>query len=318
MSTSPKLHKMKIVDMSPNVPAKYKHLLPTVMRPYQCSFQLDNVDIAIANGIRRAILSEVPVKRLTFQLDDFSTNNPHMNLPHFILTRIQSIPIDQSVSLDTTFSLDYGNSSHQLVMVNSNEFTSNKKTKPLFDETIPIISLEPGKFVKIEKMTVEIGYEYTHGTFAIADGVLCKTLDYEPYNMYTGKGVSSSVSDPRSHLMQFDNNGNINHITLITLACDEIIRRLKIASELLYTLEPFDDYFKLFIANETDTIGNIIMKRVCDIFPEIPAISYRIDSINKELSIIIRTASIEESVDRLSVGIKSAIEIINSIKKQLK
>ncbi len=56
----------KITDKS------LKHLVPNVLIPKKVTVELNNINVAIANGLRRTIMGELPVKCLYFNYEDFS------------------------------------------------------------------------------------------------------------------------------------------------------------------------------------------------------------------------------------------------------
>lgn len=319
-TTTPTIHSYKCKDISPVLEGDFAiahHLLPTVLRPQFCSFEIDNINVALASGIRRAIVSEIPVMQLVFNYEDFATDDPFCNLPDFVETRIRSIPIKQNVNTAATFEIDYHNNTGMPVVVLSSEIkptNSAAKGVALFDETIPIIELAPTRYIKITNIKVAAGYGLEHGTFVMTNGVVCEPLDVVPYNMYTGKGVSSSVSDPRKHRISFETDGTMDPKAIVKMAIGEIVGRLKKISGLIYTIVPVDDYFKLNIAGENDTTGNIIVKCVLDIYPDIQAITYKVDHKNKRLTLSIRVDDATEAHDRISMGIKYATDQLETIK----
>jgi len=320
-STTPQVSDWKCKDMTPVLEGEFAiaaDLMPSVLQPQSCSFILKNVNVALASGIRRAIVSENPVSQITFNYEDFSTDDPFCDLPDFVETRIRSIPIKQSVKPNATFELNFINNTGMQVIVTSKEIKMTSSGKEdLFDETIPIVDLAPGRFIKISNIRVATGYGLEHGTFVMTNGVICEPLDVIPYNMYTGEGVSSSLSDPRKHRITFETDGTMEPKKIVKLAISEIILRLKKISGLIYTITPVDNYFKLIIVGENDTTGNIIVKCVLDIYPDIEAITYKVDHKNKRLTLSIRVNDHTEAHDRISMGIKHAMDKLETISSNL-
>lgn len=311
----PKISKIKIVDISPKLEGDAAKLLPTVLRPETCSFQLDNVSVAIASGIRRVILSGVRAKRLTFELDDYKTNDPHARLHDFVQNRINSIPIMQSIDDATQYSIDIKNDSPIEIEVMTSDLKVVKGSKkPMFDETIPIVTLQPERFLQIDNIFVESGYEYEHGTYCLTDAAKALSLDVEPYDMYTGKGVSSSESDPRSHYIEFNTNGTIDCKKIVADTCDTIIQRLKKIRDLSYTMVEIGYSHVLAIIGEDDTTGEIIAKTMSDIYPEIEGVTQNSKG-TPPTSTMTLTIIDSDPDDKLKVTIKYAIDQLEIIKK---
>ena len=287
-------------------------LLPTVLRPELCKFILSGVNIGIASGIRRAICSEVKAVQLTFDVNDYETNDPFVNLGDFVQTIIRSIPIRQTAS-GVEFKIDFKNGTHIPQYITTNDLIPIKgKTKDLFDLNIPLIAIAPNKYAKIGRIYLTEGYENEHGTFCLSSGATCVPLDVQPYDMYTKTGVSSSVANPRKHEISFETNGDIPPKLLVRRACEEIITRLGNLRDLLDTMEQIDDYHKLTIGGENDTIGMIIHHVVCDIFPEINAISPSVDHINKVLTIRIRADNPKYVLDEAIENAQRQLEKIKA------
>lgn len=307
-------------DITPTIPqnANANALLkPIVMRPHRCEFEIHGVNCAIANGIRRTICSGVAAYRLTFDIADFETNDPFMRLYDFVKDRVNAIVIDQNVPEDMVLKLDYKNTTMTNVDVCLDLFTvvsgKRKSTSGLFDPNIPIITLGADKYIKIKKITVERGYEFNHGTYALCAGVSCVPLDVEMFNMYTGKGVRSAVAAPRNHKISFETLGNIEPAELIRRACDEMSARLTDISNMLTELTPIDDYWKLVVNGAEDTCGNAIVATVCELYPDIPACLYRVDIVNKVLTITIRH---QNPIDILTMSILHVVDVLAAIRSK--
>jgi DNA-directed RNA polymerase subunit L len=346
----PKILNVSIIDITPTLPVAIAKTLPesmveskiftltevvkqhdqvgkqvqrlkTVLKPVACSFEIHGVNVAIANGIRRAILSEVKSCALNFAYDDFETNDPFMRLADFIQNRIQSIPIHQSVDRKLIFKLNVLNGTHSLMTITTADLeviSGNKAdARNLFDQTIPIATLNPNKYMKIDKIFIETGYAYTFAGFGQASGASCITLDQVPYNMYDRTGTSSCVSDPRSHKIMFDTNGTVDPKKYIAAACDEIMNRLDQIRKLLYTLQQIGDVHVLVVNGENDTTGNIIVKTICDIYPEIPACTYKVDHVNKSLTLRVRTQD-PSAADVINTSIKHSLDTLTHIRNAFK
>lgn len=305
---------IKIIDISPKLKGVAGSLLPKELLPEQCSFEVYGVNTGIANGIRRAILSEVKVKSFDMDIDTFETNDPFVKLEQFVRERIRCIPIRQTVDPNLELKLDFQNNTKDQKSALSSDLIITKKvgdTKNLFNSTIELVSIAPEKFIKIGKIFVTEGYSHEFGGYTAAYGVLCVPLDEQPYNMYTGEGISSSVSKSRDHKIQFETNGTIPPKKLVVMACDEIINRLERLDGLIYQLKQIDDTHQLIVRGENDTIGNIISRTVHELHPEVECVC-PIDSINRSMKITIRA---DEPNNVLSEAIRLATDTLKKIKK---
>lgn len=302
----------QVKNIKPVVPQYAAKYLPTVLTPQSVSFELHGVNIAIANGIRRVIEGEFPTKSLNFDIDgdNFETNDPFV-LNDFIRTRIRCIPVHQSIKKDSVFSIDVLNTSHQNIEVKSSAIKPNPK---LFDETISITELLPNKYIKIKKIYVDEGQSRFYGGFTVSSGSACVVLDVKPLNMYTRSGTPASEADPRSFRITFDTNGTIEPKKIVTQSCDEIIKRLAHIKGMLYKLVKTEDIHQLRVEGENDTTGNILMKTICDIFPDIPSCVYLVNLIDKSMTINLRTS---DPVDVLESAIAEATKILEKIKSSV-
>lgn len=304
---------IKEISLIPNEPDKeISKLLPTVMHAYEGTFEIHNVNVAVANGIRRVMLSELPVKALWYDDVNFSTTNP-FTLNDFTLTRIRNIPILQNVDDKFSCSLDVVNNTIDVLMVKSGQMKSNK---PLpFNETFTIAALEPNSSLHIKDIVVKTDYGYNFAGHSVACNVVCVPMDLTPYNGFTKTGTKSSISDPRNHRITFVSNGNMSSKNIIVASCSEIINRLKLIYDVLDEISFIQDTHVLIIKGETDTIGNLIMKTICEIYPDITACVYEVDTVAKKLTIRLRTQQSPKDIIKkaLDANIATYTSLMKSI-----
>ena len=301
---------VKIKDISPSLPGEAGKLLPKVLKPVRCSFELNGVNLALARGITRVIQSELLVKVLTFDDGDYETNDDFM-LRDFVKNRVMCIPIKQAENLGEVFTLSVINNTHAPMYVKTAKIQRARGNAGLpCNETADVAFIAPNKYLTIKKMYVIEGYGYNFGGMTLTSGALNVPLDVEPINLYTGKGVSSSVSNPQKHKIQFDTNGTIEPKKVVAMACKEIIRRLEGIRELMYTMRKSGETHKLTIKGENSTTGNIVMRMVCDMYPDVDAITYNVDAIDRVLDISIKS---DDPNEILQGAIKSAIIILKDI-----
>jgi len=327
---------MKTQDITPVPSEKFKNLMPTVLRPMRFSFELTNCHNAMANGIRRVLCTEYQALALNIAPESIESSDRYI-LKDFIVSRIRCIPVLQNTDPKSVYSLECINSTSDVMTVKTNQIKLLKdgKTMPqrITDETIPIIDLNPGCYIKLNKIYIDQGYCSSYGGYTISCGDFCVALDVEPRNLYTSTGVSSAVSDPRHFKVQFDTNGTMPPKTFLleglkslVARLDNIVSSLHLIQSIIPKVDPSSvlkningsstaptvesNLHKLVIRNETHTIGNIIVKTVCDLYPNIQAITYTTNDINKILTIEIRDSN---PSGVLNSAIKKAISDIKTL-----
>lgn len=317
-----KVGNLVIADISPKLTGAAGALLPTVLKPERCVFELHDVSTAVARAIARVLQSELPVRAWTFDDDDFETNDA-FTLRDFVKNRVMCIPIKQGTPEGAEYELDVINNTHtvmyvktrQIKMVKGGKGSAAKQPGDLpCDETVDIAFIEPNKYIRIKKLYVATGYGYNFAGFSVASGVANVPLDVDMLNMFEKTGVSSSVSDPRHHRVQFDTNGTINPKKAVVAACGEIVRRLENILEQLYTVRKSGDAHKLTIKGENSTTGNLIMKTACDLYPDITAITFNVDVVNRVMEITLKA---DEPGEILTAAIKHASAIMKEVAREI-
>jgi DNA-directed RNA polymerase subunit L len=331
---------IKSQDITPVPSEKFKNLMPTVLRPMRFSFEISNCNNAMANGIRRVLCTEYQAMALNIASESVETNDRYI-LKDFITSRIRCIPILQNTDPKSVYTLECINSTSDVVTVKTNQIKLLKDGKimpqRITDETILIIDLNPGCYIKLNKIFIDQDYCSNYGGYTISCGDFCVALDVEPRNLYENTGVSSAVSDPRHFKIQFDTNGTMAPKAFLLEGLKSLISRLdNIVSSLhlIQSIIPKSDQssvlkningsssattfennlHKLVIRNETHTIGNIIVKTVCDLYPNIQAITYTTNDNNKILTIDIRD---NNPSGVLNSAIKKAVSDLRSLIGQL-
>ena len=282
----------KIESLAPKIsPKDNKELMPDNLHPYKASFEITGINEAVSNGLRRVIMTELPVKALYFDLDDLSTTDP-FTLNDFVQTRLRNIPIDQKIPLNATFNLDFQNNTEDLIAVKSGNLQikpgSTVKKLP-FNIQYTLAEIKPNTNLKINNISVKRAHGYDFGGHTVAFSATSIPLDATPYNGFTKTGQHSSVANPKHFRITFISNGNMEAKEIVKESCNEIIMRLKMIMELLKDdLHKLDNEYKLNIHGESDTTGNLIMRTVCDLYPDIPAITYDMNHISRILSLRIK------------------------------
>lgn len=121
-----------------DIPAKYAVYVPR-MQEQHCSFIIHGINNAIAGAIIRTIGGEMMVKYL--RCDVVKTNDRFI-IDELVVSRIQSIPIKQSLTIGTKFNLNYVNKSQFLETIKTNQFDGYPSTGPVpFNQNITICKI---------------------------------------------------------------------------------------------------------------------------------------------------------------------------------
>lgn len=305
-----------VTDLSPKVknPAIQKYL-PSGYFPKHIEFNIKGVSNAVSNGLRRTIGGELLVKALFAEFENLTTTDVFI-IPEMVLKRLRMIPLDQSTPLNATFEIDATNDTPNVRDVKSSEIKIIGGMKKLpFNETFTLFTLQPGRACNIKPIGIHQAYGFTEG-----DGmhcVACNTVsictDQTPINMYTGEGISSSVANPREWKIAFNTNGTMAPKDIVKSACDNIIARVMSVQELLYSIENKNDEYSLTIEGESDTLGNLFMRTISDLYPDIRAVTYSGVNVGRTLTIRVRC---DEDINTIfTTAIKQIVKTYGDIKK---
>jgi DNA-directed RNA polymerase subunit L len=173
--------KPELVTKNPEQLKAIKALLPKHNHE-KISFDID-ASTAVANAIRREVMSGVKWKCLYVPLENIETNEPFLKL-HEFCKRIAFIPIDQDIDMNETFSINVKNTDMKSnrVIIHSDALTG--KSQP-FDSTFRIAELHPGNYLKVSGIKVIEGYSYRNDSpdganakFSPTANVAFEVLDY--------------------------------------------------------------------------------------------------------------------------------------------
>ena len=313
---------IKVTNLTPKIndPELIK-LLPTVNIPDHMEFVLSGVDNSVSNAIRRTIACELLVSGLNITVDDIETNDEFI-ISEFITSRIKLIPIKQSCPLDAVFELYVENNTPVVMDVKTGQITIVNKGSPHplksipFNETFTLLSIQPGKSIRIKNIRVMQNYckKDTFGGYAVASNVTSVAQDQIPINMYEpdSKGIPSSVSNPQVWKISYNTNGTIPAKDIVPATCDNIIERSKNVKELLYSVIQNEKEYLLTVQGETHTMGNLLMRAVLALYPDIPSVVYKADDNNDSMTL--RIASHDDAVEIIENAIDHIIKIFTRIR----
>lgn len=334
-----------------------RKLLPTRGDyPIQCSVNIRGINNAIANAIRRVLISEMDNYVLYMIKGTWQTTDAYLS-EDFIAHRVQLIPITRAkVSQGDKFRLNVENSSDELISVRTESLRTAEKgaQSNAFFETMELFTLHPRKSVSFD-----VGVIAQRG----AEGASCATaytavaipFDERPANIVDpqdGESIaitaplapipeptkaryvqSSSVSNPCNWQIIFESVGKGTGVEILTRAIESIIQRIRAVtsaplvhgqekqtgSKAASDAKGCDDLYTIKIPGETHTIGNLFVRSAFDIYTDERAlkyISYQVDDILDELSIRFRVNHEPAEKVRQTV-VDYIIGVFDTIKKQL-
>ncbi|MHB2029423.1 MAG: hypothetical protein ACYCPT_11475 [Acidimicrobiales bacterium] len=295
---------MNVIVNKPKVSNDIQKFLPTVLYNETCSLDLVDVNMCVANALRRVIEGEIPVKYM--YVINISTDDPFI-INELIMSRISLIPVNQSINSDTKISLHVKNTSETLMSVKSGLLTNATK---FINETFEICTLNPRCSLDLEIILKQnIGSEF--GGAIIAFNVVSIPVDQTPYDYKTKTGVRSGVCDPRHFIIKFGTNGTMPCSDIIKQACNIIIDRLEnFIKQISSLVEIAPHQFSLHIAGENHTIATIIMKTASDNYPDL-TITYD----NADTSITLRMITDSDPAAILNATASDLITIYKNIEK---
>ncbi len=279
-------------------------LLPRNYLPEYLSFVVDGVNTAIANGLQKTICDELSVAAMYCPIANILSTDPHI-IEEMLAKRFRMIPLDQKTPRNTKFSLDVINDTPWIRDVKSSEMKmkgSNGQKLP-FNETFTLCTLAPGCLLTITDISVEEHYGYVkgNGMHAVAYGTASIPLDVMPFNpdLFYAKvkptgykpedaGVPSREANPHKFRISFSTNGTMHAKRIVVAACDEIIRRVKAVEAMLDQITNGVIGATLTIPGEADTIGNLYMKTIIELYPGVDFAKYTVSKFERSVDIVVR------------------------------
>jgi hypothetical protein len=301
------------------------------------SFELTNSNADIANGIRRCLIDEIPIK--SFELnehEDLESSDPYI-LCDVIKKQIELLPINQEYDYtDLEISLYKKNNNDEIIDVTTDALVfktaKSDKITNIVGSGILLTRLRPGETITIKKISISIGTgKENYGKFSSVSNITYKILDAEPMidTRIGNDGVSSMNSNPKHFYIEYSTHRNIEHpLKLITKCCDILIARFKTIfddvkniansdksylSDLL-TLETIDTKKVLKIKGEYWTVVNLIA-RYCYILTngDIRFVSPALIHPEKEVGVI--NIAHNEFSSLIQGSIKAIISELETVKK---
>jgi DNA-directed RNA polymerase subunit L len=221
----------------------------------EVEFTLSGSYAGFANAIRRCLMSEIEVVCLNLTKEDIETNDDYI-IPEMLQKNINLVPIMQNVKALESLYLFVHNKSGRRRVVELADFKGGEK---IFAEPIiPIAELLGDKYLKIKKLTLERGTaRESAAKFTLLNNVSYEILDCEPYDVFTGTGQSSAVSDPAQFKISFKTKGNISGRDVMAKCCESLLERLN------FMLDNVEKYIKYAETKSPDYFNNGKFEVVC-------------------------------------------------------
>lgn len=242
-----------------NIP---KDIIPNLFHNY-VEFELHNSNCEFANAIRRVITAELPMKYMSVAISDINTNDKYIIADAFI-KRLEMIPLNQSIDINTKFNLNLYNKTFTFNDILTNDITyinKSKKDKLYFDNLYRLGTLHSGKFITIDNIYIKYDTNYRSNYGKVEYKIINHDMDkFRSYN-----------SNPSTFKLKIISNGQDDnpkdiikvYIDFINNKLDNIYNIIKnnIEDSSIYTTSEFEVY-KVFISEESYTIGYLISKYI--------------------------------------------------------
>ena len=325
---------------------------------------LNDVDISVANALRRTLIDEMNGYCLSFDIGDFK-NDIYTDLfmdPEFIRLRVRGMKTMRHMSKELLknlkFAINVHNKTDDVMIIYAKDLllTGGKLDSAIFNPTYELAFVQPGRSLNIQNIRFDFGKGIYHATFNNACRAVSMPLDIEEYpreEIYSAEGsqrvlsgfkISTLVANPRKFLIKFDmpavldNGGKTTYLTIMD-ACMNIMSRLQYIQrsieESQNSQQTVDTItfirtdvivdgvtmkkFVVNIKNETDTIGGLLARTICNLNPDISCCFYSCIDHEKVMSLNIRN----EVTDPLELetmvidAIKQNIATFTAIKKDV-
>lgn len=274
--------------------------VPTVVNK-TLTFELSGTNCAMANAIRRTLMSEIPVKHLTVSLTGIKTTDPYI-IGETIRKRIEMIPISQSTNRDAVFAVKFENNTDEYIDILSSEIKLNGMvpTKDVLP-FIPICDINSGTSFSINDIHVVESYGYDNSRVSIGR-VAYEILDQD-------FSRPSLTSTPSTFRLEIETPGVYNPTELVLKALDGLTERLD-AIDYTKSIVEFGIY-KLSIMNETYTIGKLLSWYIYQAEPTIKYVASRVPHPSQRECIIdIHHPSGQELCERAVKSIKDELKAL--------
>jgi hypothetical protein len=256
-------------------------LLPTT-KWQRASFKLSKTYSGMANAVRRVLMEEMLVTCLDFENQTLTTDDDFI-LADVLLKNINLLPVEQTPTdySSKVISLYRYNETNNIIDVKASDIiitkglsnnkvnntnlvdSKNKRVRKTtkgssdnfpIDKLIPnsnitIAYLRPGKFIKLDEITLMHGYgKDDAGRFSLIDNITYEILNIEPYDIYKQTGQRSIEYDPDEFRLSFTTSGNVTVKQVAGLLSDTLLKKINNAKERLLEYKKTDQSIKYYYA----------------------------------------------------------------------
>lgn len=286
--------------------------------PICASVIIHGINSAIANGLRRILLSEMDNLALVMDPDEWKCNDEFV-MVDLIMQRLTLIPLVQAqVKEGMRFVLDVANDTDAPMDVMSSKllFVASGKDRNAdvfpFYETINILTLQPHRSVRLVAIVTR-GSGYDNAAFATAFTAVSIPLDERPQESMAyseplpyAKDAriipSSSQSNPHVYMLRFETVGKGKPADILRRAISSFIERaraLKGAHVIIgqekqsggssVQNEDLEDLYTIKMHGETRTIGELFVRCCYAVHPRIDFAASDLDDLTDDLTIRVRS-----------------------------
>lgn len=296
-------NKSNSISLSKTPYASLAKKIPSVVNQ-TLTFELIDANCALANAIRRTLMSEIPIKHLTVSLTDIKSTDPYV-ISETIRKRIEMIPISQSIDTNSVFAVRFENNSEEYVDVLSSEIKLNgvAQSKDIVP-CIPICDINSGTSFSISDIHVSTSYGFNNSRVSIGR-VAYEIIDHD-FNQ------PSVVSEPTKFRLEIETSGIIDPMIMVVNTIDNLVSRLDGIDFTMSNIE-FGIY-KLTIPNETYSIGRLLSWYIYKTEPTIKYVASRVPHPSKRESVLdIHHTSGEELSKRAIESIKTDLKTLRKV-----
>lgn len=331
-----------------------KKIIDLPLHPATLTFVLKNVSVAVANGIRRVLMDEIPSPRLNIKPGSFSTTD-HFMKEHFVRDRLSQIPLLRILNPDVQkmkfkvaatnkiqntsgIALNTSGVSSKNLLVLASDITPvhGKLTNPIMNPTHELAELLEGSELKIDEIFIEYGIGRVHSTFAASCNGSIQNPDLEMYSdkdmrskdgkasYGSGYKMSSLLANSREHKVcvtfpaMNEKSRDVHSKELLREAFQIIIGYNNIVRKepRNYTVQEDGlNRTKIISPGMTDTISHIITTYFFELNPGIEHVSSKCIPHESNIIITILHKLTDEDINK---KIDSCFEHVDSVMKLLK
>ncbi len=288
------------INLSKTPYAKLAKYVPPVVNN-EMVFDILDGNTALANAIRRTLISEMPMKHLTISLTDIHSTDRYV-IREVIKKRVEMIPISQDMDVDTVFSVQVENNTDEPMDVLTDDIKINgvKKSDGILP-MVPICNINSGTSFSLNDIRVITSYGYNNSR------VMPGRIGYQMIDQDFSK--PSMTQNPDHFRIEMEVSGVHNPKELVRTAIDSLMERLD-NIDFSRAKTEFGVY-KLSILNETHSIGKLISSYVYALEPTIDYVSDRLPHPSqREVIIDVRHPDAEELCKKAVVVIKKDLKSV--------